>query len=303
MPLRQAKGPRMSSGGSGNAGQTEWQEARSIIARFDNNLHDLRKYGFSFITALLAANGLLSVSTSAPVSDGVKSGVLITTLGLIVTLKLLDMHYRLFQRSAAMRARILEQRLNIDITNDLSFFYGLERWWTYVQDLYYGFVALTVLIGVAILWGHPLLIIILMVAAVVAALLIRAIERTKPTPVGDWSVDSKILTVDTPLRITYTNLDSRDSGVPAAFNLSWEIRSMSSPSGDPWKGSVSNVPLQEFGGYDWLWESSGVQPGLYLLQMKAVRTSKTGEASDTGELVGNLTIQVTKASQAAHAAT
>jgi hypothetical protein len=293
----------MSSGGSGNAGQTEWQEARSIIARFDNNLHDLRKYGFSFITALLAANGLLSVSTSAPVSDGVKAGVLITTLGLIVTLKLLDMHYRLFQRSAAMRARMLEQRLNIDITNDLSFFYGLEKWWTYVQDLYYGFVALTVMIGVAILWGHPLLIILLVVAALVAALLIRTIERTKPTPAGDWSVDNKILSVDTPLRITYTNLVSSDAKAPATFNLSWEIRSMSSPSGDTWKGGAMNVPLQEFGGYDWLWETNGVQPGLYILQMKSVRTPKAGEAAIPGELTGSLAIQVTRASPAAHAAT
>ena len=28
----------------------EWKETRAVMARFDENLHDLRKYGFSFVT-------------------------------------------------------------------------------------------------------------------------------------------------------------------------------------------------------------------------------------------------------------
>src|SRR5271169_6784431 len=106
----------------------EWKEARSVIARFDNNLHDLRKYGFSFVTALLAANGLISQGGSSVVSFGVKAGILVATMGLIVTLKLLDTHYRRFQEAVSIRGRILEDRLNIDLTKDLSFFYALENW-------------------------------------------------------------------------------------------------------------------------------------------------------------------------------
>lgn len=63
----------------------EWKEARSVIARFDNNLHDLRNYRFTFVTGLLAANGLLSQGGTSVVPAGVKAGVLVATMGLIVT--------------------------------------------------------------------------------------------------------------------------------------------------------------------------------------------------------------------------
>lgn len=293
-----------SSDGTGNALE-EWKEARSIIARYDNNLHDLRKYGFSFITALLAANGLISQSSTSVVPAGVKASILMATMGLIVTLKLLDTHYRLFQKAASIRGRILEDRLNLDITNDISFFYDLEHWWRYVQALYYGFVVLTVLLGLAILWSNALLLSVMLVAALVSGVLIHFINEQTPTALEDWSVDRKIVSEGTPVRITYTNLNSGDTRHhPGTFRLSWKIEreSAMAAAASVHEASPVEVQLGYFENHDWLWETEKVKPNLYELEMFSTRVEKEGtlpRAYDLIKTVGpgrqqtKLTIQVT----------
>jgi len=42
-----------------NVNFKEWEVARNVLKEFDDRIHDLRKYGFSFLTALLAAEALL----------------------------------------------------------------------------------------------------------------------------------------------------------------------------------------------------------------------------------------------------
>jgi len=39
--------------------QKEWEECRSVVARLDNTLVDLRKYGFGLASGLLTANGVV----------------------------------------------------------------------------------------------------------------------------------------------------------------------------------------------------------------------------------------------------
>jgi len=294
---------------SGNA-LDEWKEARSVIARFDNNLHDLRKYGFSFVTALLAANGLLSQGGTSVVPLGVKTAVLMATMGLIVTLKLLDTHYRRFQTAASMRGRILEDRLNLDLTNDISFFYALDRWWRYVQGLYYGFVVLTALLGVAILWGKPFFIITILIAALVSGLLIYFINDEKVSrdfmALEDWSVDRKIVGKGSPVRITFTNLNVGDRE-PGTFKLWWNIRAEAKIGEavlEPKDIKVVTVDLKYFENYDWLWKTEDVEPGLYELEMFSTRIRKEKQEtlsitiesmgeSRPGKPSAKLTIQVT----------
>lgn len=287
----------------------EWKEARSVLARYDTNLHDLRKYGFGFVTALLAANGLLSQGGTSVVPLGVKAAILVATMGLIVALKLLDTHYRLFQKAASIRGRILEDRLNLDITNDISFFYGLEAWWWYVQVLYYAFVGLTFVLGLAILWGNALLIIGMLVAALVSCWLIWFINREKPTALEDWSVDNKIVSQGTPVRITYTNLNSGDRGDhPGKLRLWWNVKREAAMTEAAFvkEESPVEVQLRYFENYDWLWETKEVNPGLYELAMFSPPIVQRGREAlrmlvariDAPAAWGpssRLTIQVTKA--------
>ena len=63
----------------------EWKVARELLASFDDRLDNLRKYGFSFLTALLTADSILlpgSVPALADkaLSDPVKLAVLVVTL-------------------------------------------------------------------------------------------------------------------------------------------------------------------------------------------------------------------------------
>jgi hypothetical protein len=277
---------------NGNA-LDEWKEARSIIARFDNSLSDLRKYGFSFVTALLAANGLISQGGTSVVTVQVKAAILVATMGLIVALKLLDTHYRHFQEAASMRGRILEGRLNLDLTNDISFFYAMNRFWWYVQVLYYGFVGLTALLGIAILWSNIPLLIMILVAAFVSGGLIYIINKPeKSWAVGDWSVDNKIVSQGTPVRITYTNLNSEDRK-PVTFKLWWNFKKESEiTKGDYEPANEVEVKLKYFDNYDWLWETETVVPGLYELAMSSDGVQSNG---GTEMPLEKMTIQITPA--------
>jgi len=266
----------------------------------------LRKYGFGFITALLAANGLISEGGTSVVPASVKAGILIATMGLIVTLKLLDTHYRMFVKAASIRGRILEDRLNLDITNDISFLNNLEHWWRYVQALYYGFVILTVFLGFAILWSSALLLSMMLVAALASGMLIYFINvQPITTALEDWSVDRKIVSKGTPVRITYTNLNSGDTHkYPGTFKLSWKIKhypAMAETAPVPGASPVE-VQLSYFENYDWLWETEKVDTGLYELEMSSARTEKEGTLPRAYELLrtvgmgkqpAKLTIQVT----------
>ena len=286
---------------NGNALE-EWKEARAVIARFDENLHDLRKYGFSFVTALLAANGLFSVSGASTVSAGVKASVLVVTMGLIVTLKLLDTHYRRFQRAAATRGRILEDRLNLDLTTDLSLLYKLQRWWRYAQYLYYGFLVLTTLLGLAILWNEWYLFALVVIAAVLSLLLIRFINSEKEdTELEDWSLDRKIVTKGTPVRITYTNLNGKDRCEPSNLQLLWKVIEEPEMSNPEYRFDEkivkTNVQLKYFENYDWLWETENKKPGLYEILMSSIRTNRKDtkiEKINTSTDWTRFTIQVIK---------
>jgi hypothetical protein len=285
----------MASSDIDSRSMSEWQEARGILARFDNNLHDLRKYGFTFITGLLAVSGLLSNSGSTALTDPTKAVVLAVTLGLIVVLKLLDTQYGLYEEAAAIRARIIENRLNLDLTNDIAFLAEAGSWWEYVQALYYGFVALTALLGVAILWNDPEMAVLVSDSALIAAMLMWGFGQKRNVPLTDWSVDQKIVPTGGSVRITFTNLDrgdirekgrtgkagaakaegkpgegEEDGGKPGRFKLSWEV--IHHPEGKEIHAEeADDRALYYFDDFDWLWPTKDLDVGLYELKMKSER--------------------------------
>ena len=273
-------------------GLEEWKEARSVLGAFDNNLHDLRKYGFSFVTALLAASGLLSQGSSGYVPP-VKATILVATLGLIVALRLLDKHYRLFQEAAAVRARLLESRLNLDLTDDIGVYYSLQAFWKYIQLLYLAFVSLTFLVGVAVLWGNPSLILALLASSLASGVLVLIIDLEKSSALSDWSVDNKIVSKGVPVRITFTNLNPAnardlkrpDQGVRGKFKVSWSVEREEEPGVaiDPGvKGQTAD--LFYFEDRDWLWKTDGdkVTAGLYRLTMTADLAEPKAHRTDRG---------------------
>jgi hypothetical protein len=273
----------------------EWKEARSVLARFDNNLHDLRKYGFSFVTALLAANGLISVGGTSTVTAEVKASILVVTMGLIFTLKLLDRHYLCFENAASLRCRILEDRLNLELTGDIAYFYKLEHWWANVLALYLVFIGLTAGLGIAIFWNQTLFLDAIIIAAVVFAVLIIVIELIKSASkdLQDWTVDLKIVSQGTPLRITYTNLNSKERKRPGTFTLWWTVKPLQVKNlKELTEERPMKVKLKFFENHVWLWETAQVEPGLYEFKMFSTRgTIGEIEAKTKDDNIDEATIQ------------
>jgi hypothetical protein len=274
----------------------EWKEARSVLARFDNNLHDLRKYGFSFVTALLAANGLISVGGTSVVTAEVKASILVVTMGLIVTLKLLDSHYLGFENAASLRCRMLEDRLNLELTGDVAYFYNLEHWWAYILALYLGFVGLTASLGIAIFWNQTVLLVLIGIAAVISAVLIIVIDRIRLAnkDLQDWTVDLKIVCQGTPLRITYTNLNFNERKQPGTFTLWWtvkplQVNNLKELTKEP---PAKVVKLRYFENHVWLWETAQVEPGLYEFEMFSNRGIIEGiEAKTKDDKIDGATVR------------
>ena len=287
-------------------GLEEWTQARSIIGRFDDNLHDLRKYGFSFVTALLTADAILSrplSSASSFVPAYEKLSVLLVTIGLLATMRLLDQNYRLFQRAASQRAKILEKRLNLDLTGSISEYYKLGAWWVNVQRLYDAFLGLTFLLGFAILFPSILEIVALGVITFGASYEMEKLSEMELNPAMDWSVDKKVVTKGEPVRITWTNLLKtklkvtskerlatmletwmipsriRNRLIPPVKNilspeepfenqLEWKV--LSGSGEEKGSGSITNK-LGYFESYDWLWDTKNISAGIYTLDMQCTR--------------------------------
>lgn len=156
-----------------NANQmTEWEKIRELFKDYDDRLHELRKYGFSFVTALLtvgvfatkaitsaitgsAAEGTANATVAAQASTNggadpnlFNLGLFIVTLMLILALHFFDKNYRVFQEAALTRAKVIERKLNLELSETISGRYGRDRILHRVLYVY-----LLLIVGVGVLGG------------------------------------------------------------------------------------------------------------------------------------------------------
>jgi hypothetical protein len=187
----------------------EWSAARDVLKTFDDRIHDLRKYGFTFITGLISVQGFLlpfipsagnaassaTATGSSGIPDDVKFGVLIATTILIVVLRWFDGNYQGFQYGAAIRAKIIERFLNLELTDEISTSYEVQKLWFPKIVLYFGFEAAVVGLAWALLPLHRLDWIIYLAAAIVVESGVYyklgdpEKHRTKPKQDNDWALD------------------------------------------------------------------------------------------------------------------
>ncbi|KKG13072.1 hypothetical protein [Methanosarcina sp. 2.H.A.1B.4] len=132
----------------------EWKETRSVIARFDGYLDGLRRYGFVFIAALLAANSIQAYSSFSNIT---KVFLSIITIAFIVGLFFLDVYYRRMIEAASIRARVLETAVLLDTElNEVTYDkFKKEKRQKYIKCIYIGFILVTVIVGVAVIVTTP----------------------------------------------------------------------------------------------------------------------------------------------------
>lgn len=84
----------------------EWDTGMESIARFDGTLVDLRKYGFSFITGLITAQGFFGYANTDPL---IRIIAILVTMVLVVILYWLDKYYFSLLYGMYVRLRFLER--------------------------------------------------------------------------------------------------------------------------------------------------------------------------------------------------
>ena len=117
---------------------TEWKECRSSIARFDQIIVDLRKYGFSIITGLLTADAFL-LAKIEDLKAWQKVAIYIVLAVLIYALFTVDRCFEIFLRGAVERAMQLEQAHALAITvviSEKSFLARTDTWGKQVYSLF-----------------------------------------------------------------------------------------------------------------------------------------------------------------------
>ena len=123
----------------------EWDAALKCIADFDKTLMDLRKYGFTFLTGLITAQGFFGGSTS----DSIRVAVILVTMVSVLVVFWLDKYYFSLLYGSYLRARFLEQIRFVNIRLEI-FLGGTNNSKARVALLaiYFGFLFALLLLGV-----------------------------------------------------------------------------------------------------------------------------------------------------------
>ena len=160
----------------------EWKEARSQIDALDGTISGIRKNGFAFITALLAADSILGQATnqaSFVLSPQVKLGVMVSTLVLVIGQYATDSFYSIIQQSFAKSASQIERGWIASKslhqpgpTMVVGIAYHDKHGWAFVDLLYILFGVADLVLGYFILQPDTLLLFRWLVAAGAAALAI-----------------------------------------------------------------------------------------------------------------------------------
>ena len=192
----------------------EWKQARDVLKSFDDKLHDLRKYGFSFLTALFTAEAIIIPKNAMP--DLIKFVVFSITFLLISALHLLDKNYVAFQEAAATRAKVLERMLNLELTDIISIRYKTDGISRHELLIYFFLILGVCLLGWSVIGTKLLFKILLTIFACLAygyILWQSKISKFYKEYPDDWMISPLECRTNESITIMVTNLNTRTKKV------------------------------------------------------------------------------------------
>jgi hypothetical protein len=270
---------------SSESGLDEWKTIRKFVSSYDDRKHELRKTGFSLITALIAAQSILfitidnssstirAIATSTTVgnyvtqsltnlaynpavhtifdilnintiytsyiSQTIKAVAILVTIALIFAVIYYEKGYRFYQQAAVQRALILEKKLNLQLTETISYQFGSHSSRLYESGVYFLFIGSALLLSsIATPLFFPLLLVITGLAIFFTLILTRNVkdnyrlctplsvmfeiylkrfigwiggEKKIEDPHLDWSIDPLVCKQGDKVAITLTNLNKDNS--------------------------------------------------------------------------------------------
>jgi hypothetical protein len=157
-----------------------------MVSNLDGTLSDLRKYGFTFITALLAADSILGETTTGAtivLSPQVKLAVFASTLILVAGLYATDKFYMVVQQAAAERAIEIENHFKtVTLTHIIGKFYSSRLLWLYVDLLYVFFALACETLGMIVLYPSYSLMFFITLATALTMAFIALLPRVGRRP-------------------------------------------------------------------------------------------------------------------------
>ena len=235
----------------------------------------MRKYGFTFLTALLAAESVLvptiysksGIAAGTVLPNSVKVAVLVINLLLIILLRLLDRNYQVFEDAATTRALVLERSLNLELTEIIKLRYDRCHVRRYVTYLYVAFVAGVYGLGWVVLYPDWLSIVVLSGFSATAFIFVglifgRGVSVVYPWGKFDWSISRLDCCSGEEIEITLTNLDEK----PIVFEkdcVMWELRKEDSGESKHIEKIAHDITINKEDGYTWLFNDKNIDKGVY----------------------------------------
>ena len=248
---------------SSDFGIDEWKNARELSKDVDGQQHDLRKYGFTFLSALIAADSLTKLFYDA--DERIILGVVGVTLLLTVALSLFDRRYELFKHAIAIRAKILEARLNLELTETIHYRSKMDNFEGYVFWIYATFAAVAGIVGVFVLYPRLYSSVLVALLTITAVIALYAICRIKPNLSGlvDWSLDRVCCKQGEKVRVTATNLCPDRTATYEANAIIWEIRKEGETETAFSKTTPVKIVIPKDNNYSWELSTEELKPGIY----------------------------------------
>lgn len=259
----------------------EWKAARNSIDKFDQYVYDLRKYGFTFITALLTAQAILipgNISASfnsAYIPTFTKIAVIIVTLVLIIAVALFEKHILIMQRAAAQRALVLERRLNMELTEIISYQFTFNKGNTYKHYIYLLLVIGTLILAYSLplnpnpIWNFIIVLVLFILTFACFKKIHSGFQFKRAIPNEDWTINKLVCQQGEKVGITVTNFSEnimtleRDEN---AWIIEKEDPDMTPQEIDKQKIMEEiKVTIKIRGGqsFTWLWDTKNVEEGIY----------------------------------------
>jgi hypothetical protein len=253
----------------------EWKVARNTLKEFDDRTHDLRKFGFSFLTALLTAESILIPGPLAEslgkvaLPGAVRLCILLVTLLFILAISLIERNYQLFIKAIVQRALVLEPTLNIELSEIITNRYREGRAQHWRDGLYALFVFVVLVLGYAILMPDlPLFLVLVFFSSfVIVAIfwMMKRLDLQYSHGQIDWSLDRNQCQEGDSVAITITNLSPK---IVQGFGVGrlFEVRSLDGANAYP---HVLEYPIviEPEDNYTCIWDTKSrsppVTPGMY----------------------------------------
>lgn len=252
----------------------EWETCRKVMSENDQRAHDIRKIGFSLITALIAAEAILIpksemiAANKAGISDEVKLAVFSVTLLLIIIVRLMERNYELFIKCSNQRAQVLERNLNLELSEIIS---DRHRKWHIpglITSIYISFLLCVWFLGLFILGHENKMFIFLSVFTLIAFLIVIFLLwtglRYKHGTI-DWTFEPMECESGDIIRIKATNIEEDAVRLPVDLgsNIMWMIEDMNGKIIEI-KQSENRIVLVSEASHVWEWDTKD-NSGIYNL--------------------------------------